>query len=310
MHGMKILVLGAGGIGGYFGGRLAAAGADVTFLVRPRRAEQLATNGLIIKSPRGDLQLPVATVLAPQLRPGYDLVFLTCKAYDLAAAIKAVAPAVDQRTALLPALNGIQHLAVLKEKFGEGQVLGSVAQIAVTLTPDGEIHHLGDFHVLAFGELSGQRSPRCDDFARLCAGANFTSRLSDNILLESWEKFVFLATLAAMNCLMRASVGAIMRTDDGEALMGEMLEECRKVAAASGHLPRPEMLARYASLLSERDSGFTASMLRDIERKGPTEGEHIVGDMLRRARELGVDAPLLRVAHSHLQAYEAGRAAS
>lgn len=304
---MKILVLGAGGIGGYFGGRLAAAGADVTFLVRPRRAGQLAQHGLVIKSPCGDLHQPVATVLAAQLRPGYDLVFLTCKAYDFAAAIEAIAPAVDARTALLPALNGIQHLDVLKEKFGMERVLGGVAQIAVTLTPEGEIHHLGEFHVLTFGELSGQRSARCEDFSRLCANANFTSRLSDKIRLELWEKFAFLATLAAMNCLMRASVGAIMRTDDGEALMREMLEECRKVAAASGHVPRPEVLARYASLLTDRNSGFTASMLRDVERKGPTEGDHIVGDMLRRARELGIDAPLLRVAFSHLQAYEQGR---
>lgn len=303
---MKILVLGAGGIGGYFGGRLAAAGADVTFLVRPRRAEQLAQNGLVIKSPCGDLQHPVATVLAGQLQAGYDLIFLTCKAYDLAAAIDAVTPAVDQRTTFLPALNGIRHIDVLKEKFGEGRVLGGVAQIAVTLTPEGEIHHLSEFHMLAFGELAGERSPRCEAFARLCAQANFTSRLSGNIGLELWEKFVFLCTLAGMTCLMRTSVGAITRTADGEALMREMLEECRKVAAASGHEPRPEVLARYVSLLIDRQSGFTASMLRDIERKGPTEGEHIVGDMLRRARQSGIDAPLLRVAFSHLQAYEQG----
>ena len=306
---MKILVLGAGGIGGYYGGRLAAAGADVTFLVRPRRAEQLANNGLVIKSPRGDLRRPAATLLAGQLRPGYDLIFLTCKAYDLAAAIATVAPAVDKRTALLPALNGMQHLDVLKEKFGEARVLGGVAQIAVTLTPEGEIHHLGEFHVLTFGELSGQSSPRCEAFARLCANANFTSRLSDNIQLELWEKFVFLCTLAGMTCLMRASVGTIARTDDGEALMREMLEECHRVAAASGHEPRSEVMTRYAGLLTDRKSGFTASMLRDIERKGPTEGEHIVGDMLRRARQLGIDTPLLRVARSHLQAYETGRAA-
>jgi len=303
---MKILVLGAGGIGGYFGGRLAAAGADVTFLVRPRRAEQLAKNGLVIKSPCGDLQRPVATVLAEQLQPGYDLIFLTCKAYDLAAAIDAIAPAVDKRTALLPALNGMRHLDVLKYKFGEDRVLGGVAQIAVTLTPEGEIHHLGEFHVSTFGELSGQRSPRCEAFARICANANFTSRPSDNIQLELWEKFVFLCTLAGMTCLMRASVGAIARTADGEALIREMLEECRKVAAASSHEPRPGVLARYLRLLTDRKSGFTASMLRDIERKGPTEGEHIVGDMLRRARQFKIDAPLLRVAFSHLQAYEQG----
>lgn len=304
---MKILVLGAGGIGGYFGGRLAAAGADVTFLVRPRRAGQLKQDGLVIKSPHGDLRRPVATVLAEQLRPGYDLVLLTCKAYDLVSAIEALGPAIDARTTLLPTLNGISHLDVLKEKFGEGRVLGGLAQIAVTLTTEGEIQHLSEFHTLAFGELSGRHSPRCEEFARLCTKANFSSRLSGAIQLELWEKFVFLCTLAGMTCLMRASVGAITHSDDGETLMREMLEECRKVATASGHEPRPEVLARYVGLLTDRKSGFTASMLRDIEHGGATEGDHIVGDMLRRARHLNIDAPLLRVAFCHLQAYDQGR---
>ncbi len=304
---MKILVLGAGGIGGYFGGRLAASGADVTFLVRPRRAEQLKQNGLVIKSPHGDLRQKVATVLADQLQPGYDLVFLTCKAYDLAAAVAAIAPAVGPHTAILPALNGILHIDVLKDKFGDGRVLGGLAQIAVTLTPEGEIHHLSDFHALTFGELAGQRSPRCEEFARLCARADFTSRLSDDIRLELWEKFVFLCTLAGMTCLMRASVGAISRSEDGEALMREMLGQCSRVAAASGYPPRAEVLAQFGAKLTDRNSGFTASMLRDIERGGLTEADHIVGDMLRRARRLHIDAPLLRAAFCHLQAYEQGR---
>jgi len=304
---MKILVLGAGGIGGYFGGRLAAAGADVTFLVRPRRAAQLIQNGLMIKSQRGDLQQAVATVLAEQLGPGYDLVFLTCKAYDLATAIAAIAPAMSPHTAILPALNGILHFDVLKQEFGEDRVLGGLAQIAATLTPEGEIHHLSDFNALTFGELSGQRSQRCETFARICEKAGFTSRLSDNIWLELWEKFVFLCTLAGMTCLMRGSVGAIVSVENGEALMREMLEECRRVAGASGYEPRPKVLAQYVAKLTEHKSDFTASMLRDIERSGPTEGDHIVGDMLHRAQRLSIDVPLLRVAYCHLQAYEATR---
>ncbi len=304
---MKILILGAGGIGGYFGGRLAQAGADVTFLVRPRRAQQLAENGLVIKSPAGDARIAPATVLAENLRPDYDLVMLACKAYDLDAAITAVAPAIGTHTAILPTLNGLRHIDVLAERFGAAHVLGGLAQIAVTLTPAGEIHHLGDFHLLAFGERSGGHSPRCEAFNEVCGRANFTARLTDNINLELWEKFAFLATLAGMTCLMRASVGAIMAADDGEALTREMLEECRKVAAAAGHSPRADAMARYTALLTERGSGFTASMLRDIERGSPTESEHIVGDMLARARALRVAAPLLRVARAHLQAYERAR---
>ena len=307
---MKILVLGAGGTGGYFGGRLAQAGADIAFLVRPNRATQLAQRGLVIKSPAGDAKVPVATVLAEDLKPVYDLVLLTCKAYDLEAAIASLASAVGPHTAILPTLNGLRHVDILSENFGAAHVLGGFAQIAVTLTRDGEIQHLGNFHVLAFGERSGGHSPRCEAFAQLCAKANFTSRLSDNINLELWEKFVFLATLAGMTCLMRASVGAIMRAEDGEALMRDMLEECRKVAAASGHPPRAEAMARYLNLLTERGSGFTASMLRDIERGGAIEGEHIVGDMLRRGKARGLVTPLLRAALCSLQTYERGRSVS
>jgi len=304
---MKILILGAGGIGGYFGGRLTQASADVTFLVRPRRARQLAENGLVIKSPMGDARIAAATVLAENLRPEYDLVILACKAYDLDAAIAAVVPAIGPHTAILPTLNGLRHIDVLAERFGAAHVLGGLAQIAVTLTPAGEIHHLGDFHVIAFGERSGGHSLRCRAFAKVCARANFTAHPSDHINLELWEKFVFLATLAGMTCLMRASVGAIMEADDGEALTREMLEECRKVAVAAGHPPRADAMSRHAELLTERGSGFTASMLRDMERSGPTEGEHIVGDMLARARTFRVAAPLLRMAHAHLQTYEAAR---
>ncbi|MBI4195611.1 MAG: 2-dehydropantoate 2-reductase [Betaproteobacteria bacterium] len=307
---MKILVLGAGGIGGYFGGRLAQAGADVTFLVRPARAAKLAQSGLVIRSPAGDARLPVATVTETDLRPVYDLAILACKAYDLDVAGAALAPAVGPHTAILPMLNGLRHIDELAGRFGAVRVLGGLAHIAVTLTPDGEIHHLGNFHLLAFGERSGGRSPRCEAFSEICAEANFASRLSDNINLELWEKFVFLATLAGMTCLMRANVGAIMRADDGEALTRDMLEECRRVAAVSGHPPRPDVLAGYSATLTERGSKLTASVLRDIERGARIEGEHIVGDMLRRARALGIVTPLLRAALAHLQAYERGRGGS
>lgn len=306
---MKILVLGAGGTGGYFGGRLAEAGADVTFLVRPRRAQQLAEHGLVVKSPHGDIARPAAAVTAECVRPIHDLVIVACKAYDLDSAIAAIAPAVGKHTAVLPTLNGLRHVDVLAARFGPERVLGGVAQIAATLTPEGEIHHLNRVHSLIFGERSGPPSPRCEEFAAICARARFDSRLSDNINLELWEKFVFLTTLAGMTCLMRAGVGRIMKAGDGEALMLEMLEECRQVATASGHTPRAEVLARYRALLTDRDSGFTASMLRDIERGGPIEGDHIIGDMLARARGQGLTAPLLRAAYCHLQAYEAGRTA-
>jgi 2-dehydropantoate 2-reductase len=301
---MKILMLGAGGVGGYFGGRLVEAGADVTFLVRPKRAQQLAANGLVIKSPGGTATIKVATVLAADVKPVYDIVMFTCKAYDLDDAMASITPAMGPQTALIPFLNGVKHMDKLDAAFGRDRVLGGVAQIAATLSPAGEVVQLNDLHVIIFGERDAATSKRCEELAAIMAKAKFVSKLSPNILLELWEKFMFLTTLAAMTCLMRAPVGAIVRSDDGRALMLEMLEECRSVAAKEGYDPRPEFMQRITAMLTDPTLPFTASMMRDIEKGGPIESEHIVGDMLVRARKLGLPAPLLRVAVSHLQTYE------
>jgi 2-dehydropantoate 2-reductase len=301
---MKILFLGAGGVGGYFGGRLAAAGADVTFLVRPRRAQQLAQNGLVIRSPLGDLTQKVTTVLAAEVKPEYDVVMFTCKSYDLDDAIAAIAPAVGPHTAVVPFLNGLGHLERLDAAFGRERVVGGIALIAATLNAEGEIVHLNDLQALIIGERGAPASKRCEELAEILAKAPFSSRLSDQIELELWEKFVLLASLAGMTCLMRAGVGPINRTDDGEKLMLEMIEECRTIAAAEGFEPRASNLERTRGILTDRSRPFSASMMRDIEKGGPTEAEHIVGDMLARARRHGIASPLLRVANCHLQAYE------
>jgi 2-dehydropantoate 2-reductase len=305
---LRILVLGAGAVGGYFGGRLVEAGGDVTFLVRERRAAELAANGLVIKSPYGDAALAVQTVTAgPTLEP-FDVILLSCKAYDLVSALDSIAPAVGPESAVLPLLNGISHLDALDARFGKDRVLGGVAQIGATLGANGRVEHLNRVHRVIFGERDGRRSARVAALAELMARARFDSALSEIILLEMWEKFVLLATLAGMTCLMRASVGAIMAAHEGEALTREFLDGCNAVAAAAGQAPRAAFLERARATLTARGSDFTASMLRDIERGGPTEGDHILGDLLRRARALGVATPLLRVAACHVEAYEARRA--
>ncbi len=303
---MRIFVLGAGAVGGYFGGRLAEAGLDVTFLVRQRRAAELAASGLVIKSPCGDAQLAVRTITAAAAP--YDLVLLCCKAYDLASAIDSIAPAMGGGSVVLPLLNGMRHLDLLDERFGAARVLGGVCGIPATLGADGRIEHLDKFHRLAFGERDGRRSERLAAFAALAARASFDSRLSDDILQEMWEKWVLLATLAGMTCLMRAPVGAIVAARDGAALTDELLAECGAVAAASGHAPRAEVLERTRGMLTAPGSSFTASMLRDIERGGPTEGAHILGDLLQRSQSAGIAAPLLRVAACHVEAYAARKA--
>lgn len=304
---MRILVVGAGAIGGYFGGRLKQAGRDVTFLVRPRRAAQLATTGLIIKSPLGDVNLPAPpTVTAETLRESFDLILLSCKAYDLAAAADSFAPAVGANTAILPLLNGMAHMDVLSERFDAGAVLGGQCVISATLDADGRILHLNDTHLLSFGEQNGAKSARAEAIAAAMAGARFESRLSTAILQEMWEKWVLIATMAGITCLMRAAVGDIVAAGGGNLALA-LLEECTAIAAAYGFAPRQDITLRNRAMLTAPGSTFAASMLRDIERGAPIEGDHIVGDLIRRGEAKAIDLPLLRIASTHLKSYEARR---
>jgi 2-dehydropantoate 2-reductase len=307
---VKILVLGAGATGGYFGGRLAQAGADVTFLVRERRAAQLAADGLVVKSPHGDFAVRARHVTGSGLRPEYGLVLLTCKAYDLDSAIASVRPAMAAGTHVMPLLNGLSQVERLAAEFGGGRVVGGTCGIAGQLTPEGEIRQLTPLHRIAYGmlpETSAEARAKLDALHGYYRKTPVDAVLAEDIVLELWEKFVLLTSLAAMTCLMRASVGDILAAADGEALMEETLQACVRTAAAVGHPPREKALGFMRGLLFARSSAFTASMLRDLESGSRTEADHIVGDMLRRARAAGVDPGPLRAAYAHLQAREARR---
>jgi 2-dehydropantoate 2-reductase len=302
---MRILVVGAGAIGGYFGGRLLQAGRDVTFLVRPRRAAQLAKTGLAIRSPVGDVTLSnPPLVMADALAAPYDLILVSSKAYDLAGAADSFAHAVGPDSAILPLLNGMAHLDYLKTRFGEDKVLGGQCVISATLDAEGRILHLLETHSLSFGELNGAVSPRAEAISSVFAGAKFDSKLSTAILQEMWEKWVFIAATAAATCLMRATVGDIVAAGAGD-LPKHLLDECGTIATTNGFPPREASSSRSLTMLTTPGSALAASMLRDIERGAPIEADHIVGDLLRRGAQTGKDFPLLRVAYAHLKAYEA-----
>ena len=310
---MRILILGAGGTGGYFGGRLAEAGVDVTFLVRPRRAAQLEREGLVLRSPLGHACFPVQHVTAEALpalaaSAPFDLVILSCKAYDLDSAIEAIAPAVGAQTTVLPILNGLRHYPALDARFGHDAVLGGLCFISATKADDGAVMHLGKPARLTFGERDGAASSaRVQAFAAACARAGIDHLASDRIGQEQWAKYSFLTALAAGTCLLRADVGTVVATDDGEAIMRGLYAECTAVAAAAGQ-PIPDKAQQTAlATLTEAGSTLKASMLRDLEAGQQVEGAHIVGDMLDRARHAGQQAPLLTVAWSSLQAYQALR---
>jgi len=306
---MRILVVGAGAVGGYFGGRLLQAGRDVTFLVRPRRAASLAKHGLSIRSPVGDFRMPAPpTVTEDGLQDNFDLVLLSFKAYDLEAAMASFAKAVGPRTAILPLLNGMRHLDVLADRFGADHVLGGLCVISATLDADGGIVHLNDLHSLTFGELDGSRSPRIEAIASTMSGAGFDARLSDAIRQDMWEKWVFIAAAAGITCLMRAAVGDIVAAGASD-LAAALLNECAAVAAAQGFPPREPALERARATLTAPGSPLMASMLRDIEGGLPAEGDHILGDLLRRASKPD-DASLLRLACLNVKTYEVRRTRS
>lgn len=304
---MRIMVLGAGAVGGYFGGRLAAAGEDVIFLVRETRARQLA-DGLRIESRYGDITVPVQVVKPgePAARP--DIIVLACKSYGLSGALEAIAPHIRSETVILPVLNGLNHVPVIASRFSEAIVWGGVAHIGATLGPDGTVKHLNELHRLTVGQRSDEGSiVLAERFTEAGRRAGYDARLSTDIVQELWDKWVFLATLAAGTTLLRAPVGRICSTDTGETLMAGLLDECARVAEVEGHRPAEARLETARRTLTDRSSGFTASMLRDMQAGGPTEGDHVVGDLVRRADAHGLETPLLDIAWANLQVYEQAR---
>jgi 2-dehydropantoate 2-reductase len=306
---MKILVLGAGGLGGFFGGRLVQGGADVTFLVRPKRRDQLARDGIVIESPTGNAKLPAKTVLAEEVTPGYDWILFTCKAYDLDSAMQSIAPAMSGGCAVLPVLNGLAHFEKLDSRFGAAQVLGGTAHINAMLRKDGVIVNPDPLNRILFGERDRTKSARVQAIAQAFSKTTVEWKLSDDIEQDLWEKVTFLTTLASITCLFRANVGEIMAAPGGREAMERAFEANIEIATKEGHPPRPAHIANVRGRLTDPKGSWTASMLRDLEAGGPTEGDHIVGWMLERARRHGVDDTMLSIAYTHLKAYEARRAA-
>jgi 2-dehydropantoate 2-reductase len=305
---MRILIVGAGALGGYFGARLIEAKRDVTFLVRPKRAAQLAKTGLVVKSKLGDAHIanpPI--VLAENIAAPFDLILVGCKAYDLEVTMESFAPAVGPDTAILPILNGMKHLGSLSQRFGAQHVLGGLCIISATLDDEGIVLHLNELQILVYGELDGTRSARIEAIEKTFAGVQGDLRSTTTIVQELWEKWVMIASLAGITSLMRAVIGDIERAGGAELAVA-LLGECAGIATSAGYPPRPAMLERGRANLTAEGSMLTASMMKDMERGAPIESDAIVGDLLARRVGLADERSLLQTVHTHLKAYEARRA--
>ncbi len=303
---MRILIVGVGAVGGYFGGRLTQAGRDVTFLVRPSRAKRLGRDGLRIISPHGDAVLTPKLVSAEEIDTSYDLVFLSVKAYALEAAMNDFAAAVGPETMILPVLNGMRHVDLLTKRFGEYAVIGGVCQVASEIDDAGRIVQLADFQQLVYGERNGDTTPRLQTLDAALQGAGFDARLSTDIMQEMWEKWIQLASLGAITCLMRGTIGEIADAPGGADLSLNVLDESAAVATACGHKPSEALLSRHAGALTAPGSQLTSSMYRDLRKGAPVEADHILGDFIERGTARGIATPLLKAAFINLRVYQGG----
>jgi 2-dehydropantoate 2-reductase len=306
---VRFLIIGAGALGGYYGGMLVRGGADVTFLVRPRRAALLEERGLVVKLPDGEYRSPVKTVLAGAVGGPYDVVIVACKAYGLDAAIDDFAPALNAAGAVLPVLNGINHIHVLSRRLDSSRVLGGVTLFSVVLTAEGEIlvPGVGTTGRTSLGELNGERSARCEAIAAALVAGGVPAAISEDITADMWAKFSCFAGATAVSVLTRARAGEVAAAPAGAAFVVAALDEGARVAAAEGYPTPTALIDLYRGFFRDLGSAAAPSMLYDIEAGRPTEAEHIFGDLVFRADRLGIDVPILRAALCNLQIYEARR---
>jgi 2-dehydropantoate 2-reductase len=302
---MRMLVVGAGSTGGFFGGRLAQAGRDVTFLVRPQRAAQLHDKGLEILSPHGNVTLRPQLVTAKEIGSTFDAVLLTVKSFALQASLQDLAPAVGSDTLILPVLNGMRHLDALIGRFGKNAVGGCAAKVATTLDDEGRIVQLAAFQDIAYGELDGTRSARIVALDESMRGAGFDARLSANIALEMWEKWALLATLGGVTCLMRGNLGEIEAAPGGAHFLQRFFDEVTSIINAVGMPLGAGFIAQTKAMLAAaKGSALTSSMYRDLAENRPIEADQIVGDLVARGQKAGVSTPLLAAAYTHLAIYQ------
>jgi 2-dehydropantoate 2-reductase len=301
---MKILVVGAGAVGGYFGARLAQAGRDVTFLVRPARAQQLQSEGLRILSPHGDLTLKPQTITAQKINGAYDVIFLSVKAQALDQAIKDMTPAVGPETMIFPVLNGMRHMKILADAFGDGPVLGGVCLVSTDLDDQDRIVQITPMQKLTYGERSGEITPRIRLLDETLSNAGFETELSTNVTQDMWNKWVMIATLGLVTCLLDGPIGEINAVPDGKQTVLQAVDECVAIATASG-FPSPQPLVEnLRKYTTEKDSNLTSSMYRDLKKGAYVEVDTILGDLLEHGHCYQVPAPLLQAGCVRLRVYQ------
>ncbi|WP_226570824.1 2-dehydropantoate 2-reductase [Mangrovibacter yixingensis] len=305
---MRILVVGAGATGGYFGARMALAGRDVTFLVREKRQAQLQKTGLMLKSPFGDVTLEPKLVTAQQLTGSWDVILLTVKSFALEQAMSDIAPAVGKDTLIIPILNGMRHIETLQARFGKHAVIGGLCKIHATLGEQGEIIQLSRLHTLFYGDLQGDNSERLQQLDSQLKDCGFDTVFSEAIQSDLWEKWLLLSTLGAVTCLARGNTQQIVHAPGGREFIESVFSEVLSVLDACGYQHREKVITGTREFLTNPDTALTSSMYRDLTHGFSIEAEQIIGDLVRRAAQHGVVTPLLNAVNVNLNVYLQNRA--
>lgn len=306
---MKILILGAGSIGGYLASRLCSINCDITILVRENRIKELNEKGIKLLSKLGDAQVNPRFITTDSEAVNFDLVIISCKSHDLNSAIKSIKPHVRKETIIIPFLNGVAHLESLDKEFGRSSVAGGVAHLAVTQVRTGVIQHLNDTHKFTVGSRDKKQLSTLEGLSNACAKANLDFFLSNDIEQGMWDKYIFISTLAGATSTMRASIGTILECSYGKHFILSLLNESISVAKAISQEPNEQQITSYKNELTKKGSTLTASMLRDILSDSKIEGQHIIGDMINKGESLGLELPCMKIAFTYLQSYEINRIA-
>lgn len=306
---MRILVLGAGGVGGYFGGRLAEKGADVTFLVRSRRKRQLESDGLVIRSVHGDVTIRPKTITAEEpANTPYDLVLFSSKAYHLEEAVRDLRPFVGERTVVLPLLNGVAHYPVLQREFGADRVIGGLCFVETTLNQEGHVIQTSKDHFVRFGEFgqSQSQTERIRQIEQALGGTKASFLLSEHIERDIWHKYLFIAAIAGITTLMRSPVGPIRETTGGTDFIRNVFREIEAIMLAHRAPLDGDIVDRHMETTDRMSFEMKSSMLRDMEKGYAVEGEHLHGYLLQLAERHGLEAPRLQAIYHNLKVYGSG----
>ena len=304
---MKIIVMGTGGVGGYFGARLAAAGNDVGFVARGKHLAAIKANGLKVLSEHGDVTINPASASDNPADLGIaDIVLFCVKAYDTETAAELIKPVVGPDTGVIPFLNGVTHMETLERVLGSGRVLGGVANISVLIEAPGVVRHFATMQILRVGELDDSASPRILAFRAACAEAGIEVPVPASIERELWQKFVMICTLAGANCLTRLPLGICRADSATRALMVGLASEVVAIARALGKPLPDDQVERTMAVLDMLPAGMKASILAALERGEKLEASALNGSVAELGEQLGVDTPMNRAVYAALAPHENG----